>query len=76
MFNRTHLERGTMHLDPKKYTTPPHVRFNQEKMAQGSSFNPKYFNCHSNSSEGKTFSSLLMGFFVLSLAFLGVEWGF
>jgi hypothetical protein len=76
MFNRTHLERGTMRLDPKKYTTPPHVRFNKEKEAQGSSFNPKYFDCNPKATSGagqNEFSTaLLTSILVVILGFRGI----
>ncbi|KAI6192219.1 hypothetical protein M3Y97_00313500 [Aphelenchoides bicaudatus] len=62
MFNRTHLERGTMRLDPTHYTSPPHVRFNRERNQKGSEFNPRYFDCNSASKKNIIFSIFIVFF--------------
>jgi hypothetical protein len=67
IFNRTHLERGILRLDPKKYTSPPHVRFNRERNEAGEAFNPKWFDCNSSERWLAGWVALINLFFVWNL---------
>jgi hypothetical protein len=60
LFNRTHLERGTLRLDPKKYTDVPHVRFNRQRKEEGSKFDSHKFVCQSTGKTNMKMSSILI----------------